>query len=1330
MKCNAYRLMLSGAFQILTNLAQIGVSFSAMLFHLSPFDKVCDVPKKKDTLPSESFNLFEKKILRRITIVVHQLTSPLHFHGYFLYDTIRNKTYFSPTFPLVEVVGVDGPFVLPLEYLMGLFGQTQYEGETYKAGEGGADLPVINEGIDLMRFVSGRSVDRERVVVRSRRGRCSVDLDLIIQISMKIVLECNSDFRVYVKSDRLILHLYCKDEITEILKINLDVSLKDKKYNLMFGARNDFPISILCNIFYMDSGNSSYTLLPAAPSCYFIIIRQREHHDPETQRRHSGIAQNGLLMSHHSFLQAYQHRVVRENLGNLDQKPFGKRQRLIHIWTLSNRQKQNNVARELRIFLRMDSTSGYLTIKSNYDLVMYNTKVEDTYLFWSCRPTECTHYCFPSKSSCANMTVSGLSVTIRMFNAEIETTFAVISTGNIFASLKSLQGFLMKRGKQLVPKYYSKIKWNYNYEIDSNLSVIKENINSMKSAISVNITNKLIKCESLNLQSSSNMVSQLSESNMHIFMQNLAGKRQVPVNHIYMTIYILEDYVIWALSMTYLMHKIIFTIFFDMYSESAWRMITKDGIQVGYAEIKWLLQSSQYLGIIYYILVQFNRDVNYSTHFYIFTFRSTNAHLSSMKHHVDKNTSALCRAVLSFNPSSSSKILVSPEDFRNNITVDAMIANCLLYFSFHSLLPLQCSVEVYGSLRNNPTIKIHWNQYKETKLCHLFNLQLLGWTRVVVHYAMPFMPECKNSHQYEIHSIFELFYIHPPYASYMWKNREKRICTEKVVEEKSQNKNHIYVLFSFDMDEVKKHYSVTKSLKYYQIVVPFFINIAHLYICCNVSDEGYNEHFSSSVGFVENMSTSYFSDSVSKQNKNFKSPLRRRFSTRAAFGFLLTVARILNSKYQSVSIKMLHTCKHLNIANQLVKPYVIISQGLNSVSISLVLTIEAEQPPQFLPSNSERKGKTVKASTNDNCNSTWRGVGPGKPDQVADSGWRAAPPRPAPDLRPAARVQAPQKGSLDQLSTPLRGGRRSGIKNNVYLKIKQNVYLSEATSLAIWCFTPDPFLIESCLVQISHLRVLGTGPAHAVLLSSPEVPPHSAVLGEPFDQEMTEMRLQLCHIVNDLVNWDFHSLKVNLQLNHLDIYFSFTLSLCLKKEKTKWSIRRLKIKIRLSIEIVIYFSQKRNDTRPPQRAQNFVWQYEQLWPHPSANFVLWQIPQNNILYGTSHHKSVNKKNELVVQETLTEIIVINMELIFKILEKQNSTHIDNDKEKLPYQLIKMEKNSRQLLRDGKVKNPSEQSLGTLKEHYSYACPDLVKEFNKYDTDGAKWIKQYTGINVI
>lgn len=39
-------------------------------------------------------------------------------------------------------------------------------------------------------------------------------------------------------------------------------------------------------------------------------------------------------------------------------------------------------------------------------------------------------------------------------------------------------------------------------------------------------------------------------------------------------------------------------------------------------------------------------------------------------------------------------------------------------------------------------------------------------------------------------------------------------------------------------------------------------------------------------------------------------------------------------------------------------------------------------------------------------------------------------------------------------------------------------------------------------------------------------------------------------------------------------------------------------------------------------------------------------------------------------------------------------------------------------------------LVVLQERFSYVCPDLVKEFNKYDTDGAKWIKQYTGINAV
>lgn len=47
--------------------------------------------------------------------------------------------------------------------------------------------------------------------------------------------------------------------------------------------------------------------------------------------------------------------------------------------------------------------------------------------------------------------------------------------------------------------------------------------------------------------------------------------------------------------------------------------------------------------------------------------------------------------------------------------------------------------------------------------------------------------------------------------------------------------------------------------------------------------------------------------------------------------------------------------------------------------------------------------------------------------------------------------------------------------------------------------------------------------------------------------------------------------------------------------------------------------------------------------------------------------------------------------------------------------------------------PPEQSLETaksIKEQFSYVCPDIVKEFNKYDNEPTKWFKKYDGINSI
>lgn len=57
----------------------------------------------------------------------------------------------------------------------------------------------------------------------------------------------------------------------------------------------------------------------------------------------------------------------------------------------------------------------------------------------------------------------------------------------------------------------------------------------------------------------------------------------------------------------------------------------------------------------------------------------------------------------------------------------------------------------------------------------------------------------------------------------------------------------------------------------------------------------------------------------------------------------------------------------------------------------------------------------------------------------------------------------------------------------------------------------------------------------------------------------------------------------------------------------------------------------------------------------------------------------------------------------------------------------------QLLRERESGIPPEQSLETakvIKERFGYICPDVAKEFNKYDGSPDKWFKVYDGINSI
>jgi len=57
----------------------------------------------------------------------------------------------------------------------------------------------------------------------------------------------------------------------------------------------------------------------------------------------------------------------------------------------------------------------------------------------------------------------------------------------------------------------------------------------------------------------------------------------------------------------------------------------------------------------------------------------------------------------------------------------------------------------------------------------------------------------------------------------------------------------------------------------------------------------------------------------------------------------------------------------------------------------------------------------------------------------------------------------------------------------------------------------------------------------------------------------------------------------------------------------------------------------------------------------------------------------------------------------------------------------------QLMRERAEPIPPSESMEVakrVKEQYSYVCPDIVKEFAKYDTEQAKWIRQYTGQDAV
>jgi actin-related protein 3 len=57
----------------------------------------------------------------------------------------------------------------------------------------------------------------------------------------------------------------------------------------------------------------------------------------------------------------------------------------------------------------------------------------------------------------------------------------------------------------------------------------------------------------------------------------------------------------------------------------------------------------------------------------------------------------------------------------------------------------------------------------------------------------------------------------------------------------------------------------------------------------------------------------------------------------------------------------------------------------------------------------------------------------------------------------------------------------------------------------------------------------------------------------------------------------------------------------------------------------------------------------------------------------------------------------------------------------------------QLLRDREPHIPPEESLEVakrIKEMYSYVCPDIVKEYSRYDKEPEKYFKSYSGVHSV
>lgn len=108
-------------------------------------------------------------------------------------------------------------------------------------------------------------------------------------------------------------------------------------------------------------------------------------------------------------------------------------------------------------------------------------------------------------------------------------------------------------------------------------------------------------------------------------------------------------------------------------------------------------------------------------------------------------------------------------------------------------------------------------------------------------------------------------------------------------------------------------------------------------------------------------------------------------------------------------------------------------------------------------------------------------------------------------------------------------------------------------------------------------------------------------------------------------------------------------------------------------------------------------------------------------------------SDKVTERTLTGTVVDSGDGVTHVIPVAEGYVIGSSIKHVPIAGRSITQFVQQILRERETNIPPNESMDVakrIKETYSYVCPDMAKEFAKYDQEPSKWIKQYEGVESV